>query len=158
MDHFDLRDLSASVLSLICKKYSKSSPNIKQRLARSCLKNFLDPNKPYGTHYGAILGLHAVGGGEVVRALIVPHLKEYEGLIKDEIQGEGSRKAEAEKVLSSILRVLASLVDENVPMMNGHTDEAADEMRERLIERIGEVAGNRIMESSHIHLAKAILG
>ena len=104
------------------------------------------------------MGLHAVGGAEVVRALIVPNLKEYEGLIKDEIQGEGSRKAEAEKVLSSILRVLASLVDENVPMMNGHTDEAADEMRERLIERIGELAGNRIMESSHIHLAKAILG
>ncbi|KKY15913.1 putative transcription initiation factor tfiid complex 60 kda subunit [Phaeomoniella chlamydospora] len=157
LDHFDLRDLAASLIELLCKKYSKSSPNLKQRLARSCLKNFLDPNKPYGTHYGAILGLEAVGGAEVVRALVIPNLKEYESLIREEIQANGPRKAEGEKVLGAILRVLASLVDDNQPLMNGHSEEAAEEMRMQLIDKIGELVGSRVAESGRTQLARAIL-
>ena len=98
-----------------------------------------------------------MGGAEVVRALIVPNLKEYESLIKDELQSEGNRKAEAEKVLSAGLKVLASLVDDNLPTMNGHTDDAAEELRGRLNDKIGELAGNRIMDSGYLHLARAIL-
>ena len=131
---------------------------MKPRLARSCLKNFLDPNKPFGTHYGAILGLHAIGGPEVVRQLIVPNLKEFESFIKDEIVDNGPRRAEAEKVLGAVMKVLASLQDESLPMMNGHSGEALDELRQQLIEQLGDLVGNRVADSGQLQLANAVLG
>ena len=60
-EQFALRDLAAALLGLIATKYSHSSHTLKPRLARSCLKTLLDPSKPFGAHYGAIIGLHAVG-------------------------------------------------------------------------------------------------
>lgn len=157
LDHFDLRDLAAALLAYLCRKYSKSSTSLKPRLARSCLKNFLDPKKSFGTHYGAILGLSAAGGPDAVRVLIVPNLKDYESLIRDEIAANGTRQAEAEKVVTAILNVLGTLIDGGVPMMNGHSDEGAAEMRRKLTEQIGDLIGNRIADSGHIQLAKAVL-
>jgi transcription initiation factor TFIID subunit 6 len=157
LDHFDLRDLAASLLGHLCRKYAKTSKTLKPRLARSCLKNFLDPKKPFGTHYGAILGLDAAGGPDGVRILIVPNLKEYEGLIREEIMSNGTKQAEAEKVLSAIFNVLGTLVEDGLPMMNGHTDEDAAEIRRRLIENVGELLGGRIADTGHIQLEKAVL-
>lgn len=157
LDHFDLRDLAASLLAHLCRKYSKSSTTLKPRLARSCLKNFLDPKKPFGTHYGAILGLSAAGGPYAVQVLIVPNLKEYESLIREEILSGGTRQAEAEKVVVAIFNVLGTLIEDGVPMMNGHTEEGAAEMRRRLTEKVGDVIGNRIADSGHIQLARAVL-
>jgi transcription initiation factor TFIID subunit 6 len=157
LDHFDLRDLAASLLSHLCRKYSKSSKTLKPRLARSCLKNFLDPKKPFGTHYGAILGLNAAGGPDAVRVLIVPNLKEYESVIRDELSSNGTRQADAEKVLAAIFNVLGSLVDDSMPMMNGHTEEDAATMRRKLTEGVGDLVGNKIADSGHVQLAKAVL-
>lgn len=157
LDHFDLRDLAASLLSHLCRKYSKSSKTLKPRLARSCLKNFLDPKKPFGTHYGAILGLSAAGGPDAVRVLIVPNLKEYESVIRDEITSNGPRQAEAEKAVVAIFNVLGTLVEDGMPMMNGHTDADAAEMRRKLTEALGDLVGNRIADSGHIPLIKAIM-
>lgn len=157
LDHFDLRDLAASLLAHLCRKYSKSSKTLKPRLARSCLKNYLDPKKPFGTHYGAILGLSAAGGPDAVRVLIVSNLKEYEVLIRDEIASNGTRQAEAEKVMVAIFNVLGTLVEDGMPMMNGHTDEGVAEIRGKLTEHLGDLIGNRIADSGHIQLAKAVL-
>jgi transcription initiation factor TFIID subunit 6 len=157
LDHFDLRDLAASLLAHLCRKYSKSSKTLKPRLARSCLKNFLDPKKPFGTHYGAILGLNAAGGPDAVRMLIVPNLKEYESVIRDEFSSSATRQAEAEKVLAAIFNVLGSLVEAGLPVMNGYTEEDVAEMRSKLTESIGDVLGNRIADSGHIQLTKAVL-
>ena len=76
--HFSLRDYSASLLSSIARKYGDSSSTLKPRIARSCLKHFLDTHKPFGTHYGAILGLTQIAGPDGIRTLILPNLKEYE--------------------------------------------------------------------------------
>ena len=157
LDHFDLRDLAASLLAHLCRKYSKSSKTLKPRLARSCLKNYLDPKKPFCTHYGAILGLSAAGGPDAVRVLIVPNLKEYESLIRDEIVSNGARQAEAEKVVAAIFNVLGTLIEDGLPKMNGHTDESAAEMRRNLTETVGGIVGNRIADSGHLQLAKAVL-
>ncbi len=123
LDHYDLRDLAASLLGHLCHKYSKYSHNLKPRLARSCLKTFLDPKKPYGSHYGAILGLKAIGGAEVVRQLIVPNLKAFGELLEEDIQDQGLKRVEAEKVVSAIMNALGTLVDDDVTMMNGHSAE-----------------------------------
>jgi transcription initiation factor TFIID subunit 6 len=88
---------------------------------------------------------------------VVPNLKEYESLIKEDLQSNSVKRAEVEKVISAILNVLGSLVEETPPMMNGHSEEAAEEMRSKLVDKIGEVIGNKIADAGHLPLAKAIL-
>ena len=153
LDHFDLRDLAASLLKHLCNKYTKHANNLKPRLARTCLKTFLDPRKTLGAHYGAILGFGAVGGGEVVRSLVIPNLKEYEDVLRGPLSGaEGDiKKAEAEKVVSAILRVLETLAGDDVPMMNGHS--SADE--DALKEKVGEIIAAKVVDD--VRLARAIL-
>ncbi|EHY54192.1 histone H4-like TAF Taf6, SAGA complex subunit [Exophiala dermatitidis] len=158
LDHYDLRDLAASLLGHLCRKYSKYSHNLKPRLARSLLKTFLDPKKPAGSHYGAILGLKAIGGPEVVRQLIVPNLKAFTELLEDDLQDQGVKKAEAEKVVSAIFNALGTLVDDEIPLLtNGHSVESENELRKKLVDKVGPVIGNRIADSGHTKLAKAVL-
>ncbi|EXJ94016.1 transcription initiation factor TFIID subunit 6 [Capronia coronata CBS 617.96] len=158
LDHYDLRDLAAALLGHLCRKYSKYSHNLKPRLARSLLKTFLDPKKPFGSHYGAILGLRAIGGAEVVRQLIVPNLKPFGELLEEDLQDSSLRKAEAEKVVAAILNALGALVDDEVPvLMNGHSEESANDLRTKLVDKLGPVIGNRVADSGHLKLAKAVL-
>jgi transcription initiation factor TFIID subunit 6 len=157
LDHYDLRDLSASLLGHLCNRYSQYSHNLKPRLARSCLKTFLDPKKPYGSHYGAILGLKAIGGAEVVRQLILPNIKAYGDILEEDIQEGSVKKAEAERVMTAILNALGTLVDDDVPMMNGHSEESAANMRNKLVDKLGEVVGGRVADSGYMKLAKAVL-
>lgn len=155
LDHFDLRDLSASLLKHLCTKFAKFAHNLKPRLARSCLKTFLDPRKTLGAQYGAILGFGAVGGGEIVRNLVVPNLKEYDDVLRGPMSGsEGEiKRLEAEKVVGAILRVLQTVADEDAPMMNGHGHGSVDE--ERLKEKVGEVLAERL--NGDPRMAKAVL-
>jgi transcription initiation factor TFIID subunit 6 len=100
----------------------------------------------------------------------VPNLKEFEALLKEEMRGEGSsngngigvgvKKAEAEKVMQAILGVLGSLIEEgekDVEMANGDGETVVDEMRDRLVDKVGELVGTRIADSGHVQLAKAVL-
>ncbi|KAL1989243.1 hypothetical protein VTN96DRAFT_5 [Rasamsonia emersonii] len=157
-EQFALRDFAASLIGLIAKKYSHASHTLKPRLARSCLKNFLDPAKPFGTHYGAIIGLHAVGGPDVVRELILPNLKPYEKLLRDAIAEDGPRRPEAEKVLGALLAVLSTLHEGRAHMANGHAAIVTDELREQLNEKVGELIAAKIAEAGDVQTAHAILG
>ena len=157
LDHFDLRDLAWSIMTHLCRKYAKSSKTLKPRVARSCLKNFLDPKKPFGTHYGALLGLRAAGGVDAVRVLIVPNLKEYEALIREELVTPGPRQAEAQKMLGAILNAVKLLEDESMPMMNGHTDESVAATWRELNEKVGSVVGEALASNDRLHLAKLLL-
>ena len=118
----------------------------------------MDPGKPFGTHYGAIIGLHAVGGSDVVRELIVPNLKTYEMLLRDAGTDEGIRKMEAEKVIGVILAVLTFCQDERIPLANGHSATTAEELQSQLAEKVGELIASRILESGQMRMACAILG
>ncbi len=142
---------------MIAKKYAKSSHTLKPRLARTCLKHFLDPNKPLGVHYGAIIGLQAIGGAETVRVLLIPNLKPYEAIIKDEITDNGPKKSEAELVLSAIMASLQSLVKDRASMANGNAGDGAEELRAKVIDKVGELVGNKIFELGRIPVAQAVV-
>jgi len=103
------------------------------------------------------MGLSALGGSEVVRVLILPNLKEYESVIKDEIADDGPHKAEAERVLGAILKVLASMTEDQIPLMNGHSAEAGEEIKRKLVDMVGDLVASKIVESGQLQLAKAIL-
>lgn len=156
-EQFALRDLAAALLGLISRKYSHSSHTLNPRLARSCLKTFLDPSKPFGAHYGAIIGLHAVAGPEGVRLLIVPNLPTYSNLVKDGIVEDTPRRPEAERVLGVLMKMLLTLKEGRVPLANGHTTVVTDEVRDQLAEKVGELVAGKIVEMGDVHLAHAVL-
>lgn len=151
-----LRDLAASLLGLIAKKYSHSSHMLKPRLVRSCLKSFLDPSKPFGAHYGAVIGMQAVGGAEVIRVLMIPNLSEYSKLLSDGLE-DSARRPAAERVLNALLAVLASLRDSHASLTNGHPDVVSDELRSRLIGKVGELLAAKIAEANEVQLAYLLL-
>jgi transcription initiation factor TFIID subunit 6 len=158
-EHFGVRRLAASLLSHICKRYGPSSANLKPRLARSCLRALLEPKKPYGVYYGALYGLKAVGGAEVVRKLVVPNLKDFSELIEDGagVEAGSNRAEEREEVIKAVVDALGSLLEEEVDtMMNGHSE---DGLRTKLTDKIGEMLAERILAGGEAgeKLAKAVV-
>lgn len=147
------------MLSSVTKKYGKSSHTLKPRLARTCLKNFLDPSKSVSAHYGAIIGLQAIGGPELVRALIVPNLREYEGYLLEAIEDtEGSSNQKGgEMVVEALLEALMSLEADTVGAINGMANGHAGEIKKEVSEKIGDLLAGRVMELGRPRLVKAIL-
>ncbi|KAF2721100.1 DUF1546-domain-containing protein [Polychaeton citri CBS 116435] len=154
--HFALRDYAASLLSNIVRKFGPSSSTLKPRVARSCLKHFLDSHKPFGTHYGAVLGLTFVAGPQGIRSLILPNLKTYDLHLKPAIEDE-SKREQAEFVARAIMRALEILEQDAVgaPQSNGHPE--GDALQERLVEAVGEVIGNRVLQAGRPGLVNAVL-
>ena len=158
LDHLPLRNLAAALIAHICKKYAKSSHTLKPRLARTCLKHFLDPAKPLGTNYGGIIGLQAIAGTEGVRALILPNLKEYENLIREPLEDDGSPKqAEAEAVLTALVGALQMLESDTIELTNGYASGDTVEQRRRLEDKVGPLIAGRVMQMGRPKFAKAII-
>ena len=131
---------------------------LKPRLARTCLKHFLDPTKPLGANYGGIIGLQAIGGPEIVRALIVPNLKEHEELVKDAIDAmDDGKKSEGEMIINALLEALVSLEGDSVGAINGFANGHAAEMKEALGKKIGDLFAERVLELGKPRLVKAIM-
>ncbi|KAK6777018.1 hypothetical protein RDI58_023735 [Solanum bulbocastanum] len=86
-NHWELRDFSATLVALICKRYGRVYHNLQSRVTSTLLHAFLDPTKALPQHYGAIQGLAALGPG-VVRLLVLPNLEAYLQLLEPEMQPE----------------------------------------------------------------------
>ena len=169
--HFALRDISASLLLTIARKYGKSSNTLKPRLARTCLRHFLDPNKLFGSHYGALIGLQGLTGTEGVRTLVLPNLKDYEGLVlKDGMAADESKKAEAEMVVKAIMAGLESLERDSKVMLrlsngskkgtedgNDNRDEEKRRESARLADLVGEIIADRVLQTGKQTLIQAVL-
>lgn len=154
--HFSLRQYTSSLLSNITRKFGPSSSTLKPRIARSCLKHFLDSHKPYGSHFGAILGLSMIAGPDGVRALILPNLKAYDVHLTEGIKDEGKRE-QAEHVLQAIMRALESVEQDSagISQANGHPEGNA--LKERLTEAVGETIGTKVFEVGRPSLVNVVL-
>lgn len=158
LSHHPLRSIAAALLGSLCKKYAKSSHTLKPRLARTCLKHFLDPTKPLGANYGGIIGLEAIGGTEVIRALILPNVKEYESLIREPLEDVGSPKqVEAEAVLTALVGALQVLEEDTVDEMKGLTNGNDEGQRQRLEEKVGPLVAGRVFAMGRPKFVKALL-
>lgn len=156
--HFHLRNYAASLIKLVCKRFGESSHTLRPRLTRACLKHFLDPSKPLGTHYGAIVGLAAIGGRESVRVLILPNLKLYEKVYRPEIEDNTPKKADAEMVVEAIFNVLELLEqDETGILVKTEGVDINEETREALVKKVGDVVADRVWKSGKMGLVAAIL-
>ena len=74
-DHCALRERAAETMALVCSKFGEQYPTIQPRITRTLVKALLDPAKLLATHYGAVVGLAALGP-RVTRLLILPHLRQ----------------------------------------------------------------------------------
>jgi transcription initiation factor TFIID subunit 6 len=104
-DTYRLRDIAASLLSLVLQRFSASYSTLKPRITRALLKAYLDNKKPFTTHYGAITGLRVMGK-EVVRTLLLPNLKIYADMVLQPAlsdEGDISQRDDAEKCLEAII-------------------------------------------------------
>lgn len=156
-EEFPLRASAASIVGRLAKKYAKASQTLRARLARSCLKTFLDPKKPLETHYGAILGLEAVSGREGVRTLIIPNLKEYSKLIQEALESGQPNAASAEYVLAAIIGVLEGLREDAGPLVNGFASGDVESQRSKLENKVGPLITDRIIAQGDPKLVQAIL-
>jgi len=152
--HFALRDTAASLLTSIAKRFSHSATTLKPRIVRSVLKSFLDSHKPFGTHYGAVLGLRGAAGIPGIRNLILPNLKVYDLVLKSGVS-DGQQKDQANRVVQVLLGALEILERDAIDTTNGHPE--GEELRNRLTEAIGEVMGTKVFEIGRPSLVSAVL-
>jgi transcription initiation factor TFIID subunit 6 len=156
-EQYPLRSAAASIIGRIGKNYAKASQTLRPRLARSCLKTFLDPKKPLETHYGAILGLKAVSGREGVRTLIIPNLKEYSKLLQESLDAGAPGSHAAEYVLGAIIGALQELKDETSPLINGYASGDVEAQRLKLEGKFGPLITERVIREGDPKLVQAAM-
>ncbi|XP_052177994.1 transcription initiation factor TFIID subunit 6 isoform X3 [Diospyros lotus] len=83
-NHWELRDFTANLVALICKRFGHVYNNLQTRLTKTLVHAFLDPKRALTQHYGAIQGLAALGPN-VVRLLLLPNLETYVKLLEPEM-------------------------------------------------------------------------
>ncbi|CAI9088314.1 OLC1v1022616C1 [Oldenlandia corymbosa var. corymbosa] len=108
-DHWVLRNFTANLVALICKRYGHVYQNLQSRVTRTLVHAFLDPTKALPQHFGAIQGLAALGPN-VVRLLVLPNLEPYLRLLEPEMQLEkqknGMKRLEAWQVYGALIRAV----------------------------------------------------
>lgn len=154
--HFALRDYSASLLSRIASRYGATSSTLKPRIARSCLKNLLTLEKPFGTHYGAVLGLTFIAGADGVRSLLLPNLPTYDPVLQRGLKDD-AKKDQARFVLQAIIRAFETLEKDSVGGLQTNGYPEGDALRERLVEAVGEAVGTEVFEKGRQSLIYAVL-
>ncbi|KAH7396307.1 hypothetical protein BKA66DRAFT_454872 [Pyrenochaeta sp. MPI-SDFR-AT-0127] len=155
-DHFRLRDHAASILSRICQKHSTSNSGLKSRIARTCLKQFMDVDKTLGTHYGALRALLSITGIEGLKMLVLPNIKMYnDDFLAAKLADENTRR-DAERVVGVFEGAFKTLNDTRQPQIaNGTTDLEA--LRERLNDKVGDILTDLIISKTWTKAAQFIL-
>lgn len=74
--HWSVRLDAADMLAFICRTYGAAYHTIVPRVTRTLAKTLSDPAKPLTSHYGAIVGLTALGPA-TVESVVLPVLADY---------------------------------------------------------------------------------
>ena len=157
LESYPVRSHAASLLGRIAKKYARSSHTMKPRLARMCLKQFLDPKNSFQSHYGAIMVLQAIANQEGIRVLVLPNLKEYGKLLQDGMDAGSPIRHDAEMVVGAVLESLKRLEDEGGPLTNGYASGDTPDHRARLETKVGPFLADRIIREGRPQLIQAVL-
>lgn len=152
---YQLRDLASSLIGHISTKYASSSGELQSRLARTCLRYFLDPSRTLGEHYGAISGIRTIGGPPSIMTLILPNLKHYEAIITKASNELGQNDPSVKMLIAAILKTIESLSDGSTSTPNGINRNAAE--GEAVEQYLGKVIGARVVALGNHELNKIIL-
>ncbi|KUJ17608.1 DUF1546-domain-containing protein [Mollisia scopiformis] len=154
-EQYQLRDLAASLIGHISNKYSKSSGDLQSRLARTCLKYFLDPTRSLAEHYGAISGITLIGGPSAILTLILPTMKTYEYVLTKAQNERGANDESLRMLIGAIMKGIMTIAESPTQMMNGLNGNAAE--GQLVEEYLGSTIGSRVVALGNHKLNKAIL-
>jgi len=156
-DQYRLRELAASLLGTIAKKYGKTNALLRPKLTRTCLKHFLDPTRSPAVLFGAISGLSAAGGPEAVRVLVLPNMKSFDAAILQPLREKGEpSRLEYEALVGGIMKAIETLVA-GVAVSNGVNGMDFSREAEQVTEFLGPIIGQRVEQLSNHALNRAIL-
>lgn len=155
-DQFQLRDLAASLIGQISRKYAESSMQLRPRLARTCLKYFLDPSRSLGEHYGAINGLSTIGGPEAIRSILIPNIKPFEYVLNKASSERGENDESVRMVVAAIMKAVTSITESSSSTLTNGTNGASADAGV-IEEFLGPVIGRRVVALGNHKLIKAIL-
>lgn len=158
-DHYDLRDLAASILGIMCDRHGEAYQTLRPRLTKTLLQAYLDNKEPFTTHYGAIIGLTRMGRA-VVRLLILPNASTYELLLIPALEKpDNINKSDATKCLEALREALNTVREEELPVgkpidLSGKSE---TELRETLLPRIGKLLTDHVIASQDERTMKVLL-
>ena len=73
-NHWALRGFASRLMANICKNFNTSTNNIQTRVTRMFAESLRSDRSPLTSYYGAVAGLSDLGP-EVIKVLIIPHIK-----------------------------------------------------------------------------------
>ncbi|GIL54914.1 hypothetical protein Vafri_10612, partial [Volvox africanus] len=103
-DHWRLRDSAAALVAQLCGRFGEPFYSLKVKVSKQLLRALLDGSKPLTSHYGAVVGLAALGHA-TVRLLLLPQLEPYLAKLQPALEArkEGVRQYEATRVYGALL-------------------------------------------------------
>ncbi|PXF46637.1 Transcription initiation factor TFIID subunit 6 [Gracilariopsis chorda] len=106
-NHWAIRDYASKVVKKICQRYGNQYPDIQPRITKTCASALDNPKRPMTTHYGAIVGLAALGHRVVERHLLPrlekkAYMRTLERLITNHAT-KSIRKEEASRVFGALV-------------------------------------------------------
>ncbi|TFJ97565.1 serine/threonine-protein kinase LMTK3 [Platysternon megacephalum] len=123
-DHWTLRDYAAMLLSHIFWTHGDLVSGLYHQILLSLQKVLADPVRPLCSHYGAVVGLHALGWKAVERVLY-PHLSTYwanlQAVLDDYSVSNAQVKADGHKVYGAILLFLCQVAVERLLKMKAQS-------------------------------------
>uniref|UniRef100_A0A8C8E0S2 TAF6-like RNA polymerase II p300/CBP-associated factor-associated factor 65 kDa subunit 6L n=1 Tax=Oryzias sinensis TaxID=183150 RepID=A0A8C8E0S2_9TELE len=112
-DHWTLRDYAALLLSNIFWTHGDLVSGLYHQILLSLQKVLSDPVRPLCSHYGAVVGLHALGW-KAVEKVLFPHLPAYwanlQAVLDDYSVSNAQVKADGHKVYGAILVAVERLL------------------------------------------------
>lgn len=160
-EQYDLRQLAASLVGRIARKYAGSNTLLRPKLTRTCLKYLLDPTKPAAVLYGASQGLREAGGPEAVRVLLLRNLKAFDAGIlqplRERAEAGGGGGADYEMLVHGLLAAVASLDAGPEGGAAGGGGSVSEAEAAALCDFLGPVVGGRVAASGNGRLARTVL-
>ncbi|XP_040399381.1 TAF6-like RNA polymerase II p300/CBP-associated factor-associated factor 65 kDa subunit 6L [Cygnus olor] len=127
-DHWTLRDYAAMLLSRIFWTHGDLVSGLYHQILLSLQKVLADPVRPLCSHYGAVVGLHALGWKAVERVLY-PHLSTYwanlQAVLDDYSVSNAQVKADGHKVYGAILVAVERLLKMKAQQAAGQQPEGS---------------------------------
>jgi transcription initiation factor TFIID subunit 6 len=158
VDQFQLRTYAAAILGRICEKGASSNQGLKARIARTCLKQFMDPQKTSGTHFGALRALISITHKEGIRMLILPNLKAYGDEVLAVRIAKDDERYDAERVVKLLFDAVSAYAgsgSKGRSQPNGVPD--LHHLRDRLSEKVGDLLAERLVAQHEKGVAEFLI-
>lgn len=156
-EQYELRQLAASLVGRIARKYSASNTLLRPKLTRTCLKYFLDPTKPPAVLFGAIQGLREAGGPEAIRVLVLRNLKPFDENILQPLKEKSEGAIDYVMLAQGLVQAVASVAEHDGPDLVSMDADISESEISDLKEWIGPIVGDRIAASKNRKLISTVL-